>query len=544
MPVKTPSRAEIVVEAQDAPPQTKSLRAPDPARMKQRVLHALAAFLSGHVIISVGNLLLVPLFLAHWSTARYGEWLALYSLVNYLMTLDLGLNPAVVNRLTQAFSRGDLEEYRRTQHSAMAFYVCLAAAGSLLLALAGWALPLTDWLGLNETSRAEGAWTLWLLGQAVLWGYPAFMASVVYRSTGHLARDRWAFNTCQIIAMATTALVLVLGKGMIAAALAQLLALAIVTGGVVWDLRRRSPDLLPGVRQRSLSVLKGLVRPSLAFGLIVLANGLALQGSVVLASAALGGAAVALFVTSRTLANLIRQVVLSLIGAVWPELTRMEALGEWGRLRAVHRQLMMGTALLCVGAATAIWFEGLEIIGFWTGGKLQPDATLLRLLLVMVVLQCPWQVSLVFSAAANRHGKLARSQLLASVIGLGLAGLLMPTLGIYALPVGLTIGEAVACYHFIVRDTCRMLGEPYRAFAIWLWGGLATVSGAALTGGWLAHASLRVPSPLDWVGVGAAGMFSAAAAAWLVWLTPTARRSVRVRIATRSLRVRPAHEGT
>lgn len=500
---------------------------PEPGRMNQRVIRSVRAHASGLLLVTAGNLLIVPIYLVHWSPTVYGEWLALFSFVMYLRTLDMGMHTAVANRLTQAFSRGDLEEYRRTQHSAMAFYLCLALSVSLLLGLATWTLPLRDWLGLEATGEEDGSWTMWLLGLLILWGMPISMVSVVYRSTGHLARDQWAANGFQALGLVTAALILVLGGEMRSVALGQLLSLLLITGYVVWDVGRRFPGFLPGLSHASLSVLKDLLRPSLLFGLILLAVALAQQGSVVIISSALGGAAVAVFVTSRTLANLIRQAVSALVNALWPELTRMEALGEWERLRSVHRLLTAGSTLLCVGFAAALWFKGTEVILAWTNGRLEPDVTLLRLLLVMLVLQSPWMVSLVFTAAANRHGLLARAQLLASVLGVTLAGLLILRLGVHAVPVGLTIGEAAVCYHFVIRDTCHMIGEPYGPYAKWLWFGLSGVVAGALLAAWVAQRVMPGPPLLACVGVSAVALLAAAGVTWLVWLTPADRSALR-----------------
>ena len=76
-----------------------------------------------------GTVVLVPLFLAHWSVGVYGEWLVLSSLANYLSTLDLGMNSAAGNALLASHVRGDSEEFMRCQRSALAFYLTLAALG-------------------------------------------------------------------------------------------------------------------------------------------------------------------------------------------------------------------------------------------------------------------------------------------------------------------------------------------------------------------------------------------------------------------------------
>src|SRR5881628_3707381 len=91
-----------------------------------RIYASTAAFLVSRVINVATSLLLVPLYLSHWSQGYYGEWLALSSLVTYFTLFDFGLNMAATNRLTQSYARGEFESYARYQHSALAFYVSAA----------------------------------------------------------------------------------------------------------------------------------------------------------------------------------------------------------------------------------------------------------------------------------------------------------------------------------------------------------------------------------------------------------------------------------
>jgi O-antigen/teichoic acid export membrane protein len=102
--------------------------------------------------------------------------------------------------------------------------------------------------------------------------------------------------------------------------------------------------------------------PSLLFGLIMLSMALTLQGPVLLMSKAFGGAAVALLVTTRTLSYVIRQVVGQVQIALWPELTRLDAVGAERALRLGHRLLMTASVALSAAFVGALWFEGASVV--------------------------------------------------------------------------------------------------------------------------------------------------------------------------------------
>src|SRR5229473_2869518 len=172
--------------------------------MLKRIAHAFVAFSLGQGIGVIVSLLLVPLYLHVWSPALYGEWLALYSVVAYLSSIDLGVQTYAVNRLTQAYARGDLQEYRRVQHTAFAFYFCLALLGSVALAaFALWA-PIRSWFHLSLTGQHSVALIVLLLGGQFLWTIPASLVWAVYATTGNLAKTQWVTNASSALSVVLT----------------------------------------------------------------------------------------------------------------------------------------------------------------------------------------------------------------------------------------------------------------------------------------------------------------------------------------------------
>jgi len=65
----------------------------------------------------------------------------------------------------------------------------------------------------------------------------------------------------------------------------------------------------------------------------------------------------------------------------------------------------------------------------------------------------------------------------------------------------------LACYHFVVEDACRVLGEEYAPFAARLWLAVAAIFLRCL-GRWLRGHSVAVgPAALRWLQVGALTTF-------------------------------------
>jgi O-antigen/teichoic acid export membrane protein len=323
--------------------------------------------------------------------------------------------------------------------------------------------------------------------------------------------------------VAATIVVLLWGKGMFSVAMVQVLSIGLIAGFVLFDLRRRLPAFLPGTSQARFSVLKTLAHPSLLFALLLAGNLIAYQGSTLIVSAALGGLAVAILSVSRTIIDMIRQGLYSITLALCPDFARMEALGEFDKLRKVHRMAVAATGALTLALAASVWYEGPRLIALWTGGRIEPDATLLRLLLVLLALQTPWAASSTVATATNRHRTQAIGYFFAAIVGIATVAALVPWLGTWAVPVGLILGEAIGCYHFVIKATCQIIGENYSAFALRFWLGFATVATAVLATGWLIHNLLAGPMLVRWAVMGVSTLTVATICAWLVWLTPEDR---------------------
>jgi len=235
---------------------------------------------------------------------------------------------------------------------------------------------------------------------------------------------------------------------------------------------------------------------------------------VVLVSMAAGGTGVALLVTTRTLASVVKQMVAPVQTALWPELTRLDAVGVEATLRLAHRLLVMGSFALSAAFAGALWFEGASVMTAWTRGKLPVDVWLLRFFLLAVVLQSPWFAGSLFMMASSRHRRLARSCFISAVLALAAIALLIRPCGLLAVPLGSLIGEGMACYHFVIKDACSVLKEEYAPFAARLWSGVAAICCAAWAAGYLGHSVAVGPAPLQWLEVGAMTTAAAALAAW------------------------------
>lgn len=489
--------------------------------MSIRLVKHFFSIAGGQILNLISALVLAPLFLKHWPALVYGEWVALSSLTSYLSTLDLGMNAAVSNRLLSAYTRKDYDEYRRSQHSAAVFYLSLAVGGSLVMGLAVWLLPVTSWAGVTRAAVPDAPWIIWLLSLQVLWMMPIGLLGNFYSTIADPARSKWTNNAKAAGTLLVTLIGLQLSCRMRTLALLQLLPLVAVAIYVLSDMRRRFPQFLPRLTQANRAVMRELLKPSLMFALIMVAMSLTQQGSVLVVSSIFGGIAVAVFSTARTLTNVAMQTVRMIGSTAWPDLTILYAQNDFVRLRQLNRLVVTASMTLCIGIASALWFEGSSVVDVWLHHKIHVDPLFFRLLLLYMVLQSPWLANSNVTAAINRHQKQSWSYLASGLLALASMVFLAPKLGLNAVPVGLILGEALACYHFVIKDTCTVIGEPYAAYAARIWPGLVAVLLPSLMAGWLAHQVAWGPPVLRWLEVGAATLTLSCLMSRLVWVGPS-----------------------
>ncbi|HJS97721.1 MAG TPA: hypothetical protein VJ756_01430, partial [Terriglobales bacterium] len=439
------------------------------------------------------------------------------SVVTYFSCLHLGVQTWAVNRLTQAHARGDMEDYRRVRDTAFGFYFCLALVGSTVLAAFAWWAPVGSWFHLSATSRYGIFVVLLLLGGQFLWTMPASLLWWVYGTTGDLARTQWVMNVSKVLTMAVTGGALLLWPRLVVVAAAQAAGFLAIVGLVWWDVHRRFPELVPGFRHAKISLLRPILSESIFFAIINWAVALTLHGANLVVAGMLGTAALALFVTTRTLANSVRQMVGLIVHSSSTNLTRLEALEDKQRLRLAFRLVLFVTVAGCVAVSASLWFEGASVFRAWTRGRLAADIWLLRLFLLWLVLQSPWMAASAIPVYTNKHKGLAMSYMISSIGGLLLGAVLVPRLGLKALPIAFIVAEALACYHFVVRNACRIIGEPYLPFAAKLWSGMVGVGACAFGATWAVHAAPDLGTLPRWVCSGAASLAAVALSAWLVW---------------------------
>jgi O-antigen/teichoic acid export membrane protein len=301
----------------------------------------LTASFSSHLVMALEKLALAPLFVRGYGVAGLGEWLTLSASVQYLGTLDFGIQTFVNQDLTVRYHRGDMEQFHVQQSTALRMLLGIVTVAGLV-ALVALAMPIEHWLKMDgtgdgpaQTARTVRG-TVYVLALTVLSNilFGFFSGQFMVLSRAHVGQY-WtnAKNACMILFAVP---VLLLHGTFLAVATAQLSAVLLCLLGVLLTLFRTGRDIFPTLRFWDGRIVGNILRPSGYFALIFSSNFLVYQLPVVILDRGAGSAAVAIFSITRTIFSMTRNVMNAFTQAIGPEVTKLYATDDWPRLSRLY----------------------------------------------------------------------------------------------------------------------------------------------------------------------------------------------------------------
>ncbi len=431
-----------------------------------RLSHGTGAGTVAYGLGIVSNLLLLPLYLRFWSVAAYGEWMAISSVVNYLANLDFGVTFAAVNAATMAYAHNDWKKFKRVQGTAWAASLVIAGLGGVTVtALSLFSFRLNQWLGLTVIGEREARLVFCGLALSLLVNIPGRQLIAVYIAIGEFSKYQWALNAFSLLLCVATAIALVMGAGPVSLAFVTAATTLSTIIMALWLLRRRDVYLIPRIRDSDWRTARTLAAPTGQIGISLIASVLTIQGPVVVLSRMLGGPAVALFTTTRTVTNMVRGTVILLRAPLRPELAAISAQPNKDALNRLFRLAVSIDTITAISLSAVLWSGGEWFLRVWSHGRIDPDPMLLHWLLIVVVLEGFLQVLASAGWATNRIQAVSVGLLVSAVVSILLTVELVGRYGPSAVPIGAIIPLIAIMTPVALRNACKEAHLPLRFVA-------------------------------------------------------------------------------
>lgn len=417
----------------------------------------------------IAQVLLVPIYLTHWSVEKYGIWLAVQGIMAALSMLDMGYQSYMSFEFLRLVHK-DIPLLSKSLWSAVVIGIMVSLTQILIIVgVAGFgAMPLL--LGAESNSDLVYQATVALFLQGLTWLIIMTVPGLIVRALagfGYFPRMAWWGFSYAIIAAVAPITAVVLGGGLLHASLALFVCSMIYTSAHYFEIFR----LLKKERLR-------FVRPSLALGFRNFTLSLPLLGKSLLESvrqqgvrlvlAPLSGAVgLAAFSTMRTGANVALQGLNTVIHPLLPDLMRFLHDRDQPRSEAAFSVVWV---VVVFGLAPGIVLLQ-AIIGpffvFWTQGKITFDPLLFATLSLGVLIYAVIQPAMAVVVGNN----LTRIQLgiaaVAAVTVLLFMGMSVPVVGIVGAGFALLLAElaAAAGYYYYACKWLKNNGLVWPALA-------------------------------------------------------------------------------
>lgn len=303
----------------------------------KRILKLAMTSFFGQGISVITQLLIPPLFLRCYTEglAVYGEWIALSASINYLGTLNYGIQTYANNQMSILYNRGEISEAKAIQASALRLFLILVI--SLLIGgVAVFFIPVAGWLRLKHVTPGQASMTLYLLLLQMALMMVFSMLTNSYMAIGELHRGNYWSDGQRLFNVLVLSVALARQASFPVLATIQLINLVLFFLLVAVDLRRRAPLLLPSLRYGSWRTTRDILLPSGHFGLIAFAGFLTWQGPVILIQRMLGASAVGEFALVRVVFQMSRQILSVASGMISQDITMLVGQGNWVTLRRLY----------------------------------------------------------------------------------------------------------------------------------------------------------------------------------------------------------------
>jgi O-antigen/teichoic acid export membrane protein len=428
-----------------------------------RVGRGIGAMSLNGVVNIISQVTVVPIALYSWGKFRYGEWILLTGMVQFLRLTDLGLQTYVVNKLCASYARGDRKEMERTLHSSLRVQLPMALAILAAIAVTLTFVPMGRLLGLQTVAGRSVFAVCTLLSAELLLGVPMGVIAGVYRATGKLARGGVIGVVQQSSILCCTLALIWWHAEFSSVAAGRLMVAVCVTLWILHDLHHLYPWLKLWPSLGTWRSGMRMIGPGLFFLAIPLADYISVQLTFVVVQKLHTSADITRLSTLRTMANFGQLVSNFLILAVWPELTALHALEQRGLLVRIHHSLVKFNTWL-VGLAGFGLLPLIPLIyPLWTAHRLVLDPIALVFLFARLVLWGSWYPSMTLLLATNRHYRVTLAILGEAVLAVGISLLLVPGFGIRGAAFAWLVADLAVSAWLVPRLACGETGDRFGA---------------------------------------------------------------------------------
>jgi O-antigen/teichoic acid export membrane protein len=378
-------------------------------------------------------------------------------------------------------------------------------------------MPFSSWLNISLTPESEVKLAVLILGVYILCGIPIGLVTSVYQSLAEFPRMAMLLNLQQIMLIILLAFVLFFKCNFVTVSLVQYIPLLGLLLFTIFDIKHRHPEVSFSFSDSDWKLSLSFIGPGFLFLMISLSYIVRIQGIILVISILIGASGVAIFSVHRTLAFLIWRFTGPIRASLWPEITVIDAAGNYGKMRLIHNLLMKTTLFISITFSVFLFFSGRDIIRVWTRDKIEFQPVLWMLLLGYLPINCIWETSGLFQISTNKHVNLSIYRIISVILGMILCVILTKAWGITGALFGFIIAEVVICWIISIETLkivkIKKLDFLFNTIGKGLFIGIPQIAFAYLISSYIPNIYIQWPTMV--AGIFTFGLITA----YLLWMT-------------------------
>jgi O-antigen/teichoic acid export membrane protein len=416
-------------------------------RLRRAGLTGVTSVLAQGITILAGFISL-RLTLNYLGEERYGVWLTINTLLNWLYVSQMGLGGnALVNKLSEAYGKDD---NNLAQEIAATAFWSLAGIAALFFLLFVLSLPFVNWSPIFNTSEAVAASELQLsvilAFICFVMMFPTSMVDAVYQSyqEGYIG-NIWniagsIFSLIALIAVTRTEGGLPL---LVASLFGVRLLFSFFNAGYLFFFRH--PWLMPSPKAVTKNSFKELMNLGSKY-LLAQFSGIGMfQSQPVIITQVTGPSGVTIFGIAKSLLTLPSTVVLMMTNPLLSAYGEAKARGDWDWIRKTLKRTLIASAIGSILMVLPLCFFAKTIIYYWTKGRTEvlPSNELIAVFGIYVVLNCIATPASVMLYGIQRVGAQAIYSLINAVLTVVLGIVLTQIYGLLGMAIAMTLAYAL-----------------------------------------------------------------------------------------------------
>jgi O-antigen/teichoic acid export membrane protein len=359
------------------------------------------------------RVVVVPLSLAILGVEGYGSWQAIAAVLSW-MGLDFGMSAALTTISGDLDARRAFVDLKRIISATVISFTVFGLI--TLAALWGWIESggVSRLVSRQLVGNALGDAAATLLFCGLLYAISAPAKAVAAVAIGvNLGYLDSAINALAGIVTLVWLFLLPKPNSLFNYGVASILPLfaSYVIGAIVLFIRLR-PDLRPSVNSLDRSSFEVLLRRSGPFWFYQTADLTMLHSASLILAGTLGPEAVPLYSTCNSLYSFVPNLIGAFVGPYLPAFCGAVANDDWSWILKSTRRNVWMSALLAASVAILLGLTARLIVGYWTGGRLDPP---LALVVSMGIVSVSTTVNSVIAVALLGIGQIWRKTLIKCV---------------------------------------------------------------------------------------------------------------------------------